>query len=172
MHPTRVLLAIATFGGYVAAQSSQWTVDQSCDAANIVEACINLISPRITACTKNGNDYECLCLQYTDLATCYNNCPSDPTASSIKNTIISYCGAYSATASTSSVATATGSSTGTSIGTSAGSGATATTTGGGSSGTPTSSSATSTSTNSGTVITPGYSYGAIAGLLAFAGALL
>lgn len=33
MHPTGVLLAIATFSGYVAAQSSQWTVDQSCDAA-------------------------------------------------------------------------------------------------------------------------------------------
>lgn len=141
---------------------------------------------------KNGNDYECLCLQYTDLATCYNNCPNDPSkschcllplcdiclanicltaASSIKNTIISYCGAYSATASTSSVATATGSSTRSSTGTSAGSDATATTTRGDSSA-ATSSSATSTSTNFGTVITPGYSYGAVAGLLAFAGALL
>lgn len=99
-----------------------------------------------------------------------NICPT--AASSIKNTIISYCGAYSATASTSSVATATGSSTKSSTGTSTGSGATATTTGDGSSATTTASSATSTSTNFGTVITPGYSYGAIAGLLAFAGALL
>lgn len=62
-----------------------------------VETCIKDRDPQIKACGRlypfevnvnlsdivltlsvEGNDYECLCNQYTALEACYNNCPNDP----------------------------------------------------------------------------------------------
>ncbi|KAL1636431.1 hypothetical protein SLS58_009784 [Diplodia intermedia] len=91
-----------------------------CDASNIVDACVAGIKPRTEAC--GGNDWSCLCSAYTDLATCYNNCPNDPTRSSVQNQVTQFCaaakastsskasGSATATSSSSGSATATGSS--------------------------------------------------------------
>ncbi|KAL1624458.1 hypothetical protein SLS54_003799 [Diplodia seriata] len=98
-----------------------------CDASNIVDACVAGIKPRTEAC--GGNDWSCLCSAYTDLATCYNNCPNDPTRSSVQNQVTQFCAAAKANSSSSSKssgsATATSSSSGSSSATGSSSSASA-----------------------------------------------
>ncbi|KAL1629189.1 hypothetical protein SLS56_005524 [Neofusicoccum ribis] len=61
---------------------------------SIVEACVSGIKPRTEDC--GGNDWSCLCSAYTDLLTCYNNCPNDPTRSSVNNQVTQFCAAAKA----------------------------------------------------------------------------
>ncbi|KAF1926037.1 uncharacterized protein M421DRAFT_7267 [Didymella exigua CBS 183.55] len=62
-----------------------------CAAQNIVDACVAGYQTRIEACQKNGNDWICLCDVYTDVYTCYNNCPDSADRAPVENTKISYC---------------------------------------------------------------------------------
>lgn len=42
----------------------------------VLDACIATEQAQINGCSLN--DYSCLCQQYGNLLTCYNNCPNDP----------------------------------------------------------------------------------------------
>jgi hypothetical protein len=42
----------------------------------VLDACIATEQAQINGCS--FNDYSCLCQQYGNLLTCYNNCPNDP----------------------------------------------------------------------------------------------
>ncbi|KAF2490912.1 hypothetical protein BU16DRAFT_530501 [Lophium mytilinum] len=87
-------LAFFATAGLVAAQTQSSAVmpkptTGTCDAQNIVDACVSGIQPQITAC--GGNDWICLCQQYTNLLTCYNNCPNDPKGATVQTQVTSYC---------------------------------------------------------------------------------
>ncbi|OAK95927.1 hypothetical protein IQ06DRAFT_56665 [Phaeosphaeriaceae sp. SRC1lsM3a] len=86
MHFSTAILALAATAGLVAAQTK-------CDAQNIVDACVSGYQSRIDACNKNGNDFICLCDVYTDVQTCYNNCPNSLEKPPVDNTVTSYCNA-------------------------------------------------------------------------------
>ncbi|KAF3039210.1 hypothetical protein E8E12_008226 [Didymella heteroderae] len=62
-----------------------------CAAQNIVDACVSGYKGRIDACNKNGNDWICLCDVYTDVLTCYNNCPDSKDRSPVQNQVTSFC---------------------------------------------------------------------------------
>jgi hypothetical protein len=62
-----------------------------CAAQNIVDACVTGYQARIDACNKKGNDWICLCDVYTDVLTCYNNCPDSNERSPVQNQVTSYC---------------------------------------------------------------------------------
>ena len=47
--------------------------------SRILDTCVSQLQPQISACA--GNDYACLCQQYGNLLTCYDNCPGDPARS-------------------------------------------------------------------------------------------
>lgn len=49
-----------------------------------------------------STDYDCLCTQYTNLLTCYNNCPNDSGVTTVQQQREQYCTAASAYPSTSS----------------------------------------------------------------------
>lgn len=88
-------LVLAAAAGLAAAQTktnaapTQSATSSSCDAQNILDTCKAGIQSQIDACT--GNDYMCLCDNYTNLLTCYNNCPNDPVKSSVQNQVTQYC---------------------------------------------------------------------------------
>jgi hypothetical protein len=42
----------------------------------VLDACIATEQAQINGCS--FTDYSCLCQQYGNLLTCYNNCPNDP----------------------------------------------------------------------------------------------
>jgi len=48
----------------------------TCDAQAVLDACKATEQAQINGCAPN--DYSCLCQQYGNLLTCYNNCPADP----------------------------------------------------------------------------------------------
>ncbi|WYZ41668.1 hypothetical protein EsH8_V_000563 [Colletotrichum jinshuiense] len=79
----KFFLPVALLVAAVAAQ------DPNCDAAPIVESCLTSERAKVTAC--NTDDYDCLCAAYQAVATCYNNCPKDPRASSAQGTVTTYC---------------------------------------------------------------------------------
>ncbi|KAJ8106486.1 hypothetical protein OPT61_g9505 [Boeremia exigua] len=62
-----------------------------CAAQNIVDACVDGYQQRISDCQKNGNDWICLCDVYTDVLTCYNNCPNSNERSPVQNQVTSFC---------------------------------------------------------------------------------
>jgi hypothetical protein len=90
---TAVLLA-STLAGLVAAQTSSAPAAQatgSCAAQNIVDACKTSIQSQIDKC--EANDWICLCDNYTNLLTCYNNCPGSNQAPPVQNQVTQYCNA-------------------------------------------------------------------------------
>src|ERR1700728_4526732 len=44
--------------------------------SRVLDACIATEQAQINGCSPS--DYSCLCQQYGNLLTCYNNCPNDP----------------------------------------------------------------------------------------------
>jgi len=167
--PSAIALALALAG---LASAQTWQVDHSCDAFNIVETCISQYGPRANACPPN--EYSCMCIEYTNLLTCYNNCPMDTNSSGIKSSVTSFCNAAAAASSASSMTntakptSGAGSST---VASSAptGSGSPTTTGAPSSSG---SSSSGSSSPNAALALTPAGTYGALAGVMAIAGIFL
>ncbi|KAI9691311.1 MAG: hypothetical protein M1820_009774 [Bogoriella megaspora] len=92
---TAIILAYA---GYAVAQTSTSSAasgssssSSSCDAQTILDTCVSQYKPQLDAC--GGNDWDCLCQSATNLKTCYNNCPNDPTGSSVQQQVTQYCDA-------------------------------------------------------------------------------
>ncbi|OJI97638.1 hypothetical protein ASPVEDRAFT_302118 [Aspergillus versicolor CBS 583.65] len=83
----------------------------SCDAQNILDACVESIQEQVDAC--GPNEWDCLCEQTNNMLTCYNNCPNDGSRTGIQQQRISYCNA-AGTLSTSSTRPATKTATATS----------------------------------------------------------
>ncbi|CAZ86345.1 unnamed protein product [Tuber melanosporum] len=137
-----------------------------------IETCISQYSPRVSGCSQN--DYSCLCVEYTNLLTCYNNCPKDTNSSGIKSSVTSFCNAAAAASSASALTNTAKSTSGTGSSTAASSAPTG-------SGSPTttkapssssSSSSGSGSSNAALALTPVGTYGALAGVMAIAGIFL
>ncbi|KAH8785331.1 hypothetical protein F5883DRAFT_534759 [Diaporthe sp. PMI_573] len=115
----------------------------SCQADFIVEDCLTSTQARQAEC--GTQDYTCQCAAYQAIATCYNNCPNDPRASTAQGQVTQFCALASQYASTN-----TPSATGSAAQTSSTGSATATATGSDSesSSTATSSSSSSSSSSS------------------------
>ncbi|KAH8902378.1 hypothetical protein BR93DRAFT_264420 [Coniochaeta sp. PMI_546] len=64
-----VLFPLAFLAAAVSAQST------ACAADYIVEACLGTTNGQLAACS--NNDYGCQCTAYTNILTCFNNCPND-----------------------------------------------------------------------------------------------
>ncbi|KAJ9665163.1 hypothetical protein H2201_004824 [Coniosporium apollinis] len=52
-------------------------------AETIVDACLASTQALADACP--GNDWVCLCTQYQNVLTCYNNCPNLPNRATVQN---------------------------------------------------------------------------------------
>lgn len=78
------------------------------DANSILDACMGTIQGQVNACA--SNDYGCLCTQYGNLLTCYDNCPMDIGATTVKQQRDQNCNAasvYGTTSTTYGTASAT-----------------------------------------------------------------
>jgi hypothetical protein len=84
-------------------------------ARSTLDVCIASIQGQINSCATN--DYSCLCTQYVNLITCYNNCPNDPNVGTAQQQRELNCNnasvygsttTYGTAAATSGAATATG----------------------------------------------------------------
>ncbi|KAH6617275.1 hypothetical protein F5144DRAFT_586043 [Chaetomium tenue] len=64
------LIPLAVMASSVMAQTTE------CGADYIVEACLTSETAKLNSC--GGKDYDCLCAQWKNILTCYNNCPNDP----------------------------------------------------------------------------------------------
>lgn len=62
-----------------------------CAAQNIVDACVSGYQERIKGCQKAANDWICMCDVYTDVLTCYNNCPDSNEKPPVQNQVTQYC---------------------------------------------------------------------------------
>ncbi|EEH41571.1 hypothetical protein PAAG_03134 [Paracoccidioides lutzii Pb01] len=82
--------------GLVAAQTSK--SPSSCDAQNILEACLQSTQALLKTCVPN--DWQCLCTQHTNVLTCYNNCPNDLGRHGAESSKIANCNAASQFATT------------------------------------------------------------------------
>jgi hypothetical protein len=78
-------------------------------APSILDACLLTIQGQVNSCL--STDYGCLCNQYQNLLTCYNNCPADPGVSTVQQQHEQYCAAASAYPSSTSTPVVTGSTT-------------------------------------------------------------
>jgi hypothetical protein len=58
---------------------------------SILDTCKEGIQKQIDAC--KGNDWMCLCDNYTNFLTCYNNCPNDAGKSPVQNQVTQFCAA-------------------------------------------------------------------------------
>ncbi|KAL5382304.1 hypothetical protein DPSP01_006701 [Paraphaeosphaeria sporulosa] len=63
--------------------------DFSICAQNIVDACVEQYDKQVDAC--GGNDYICLCDNYTNKLTCYNNCMGSEDRPPVQNQVTQFC---------------------------------------------------------------------------------
>ncbi|KAF4446926.1 phospholipase d1 protein [Fusarium austroafricanum] len=79
---------------FAAAASAQSTTDSGaaapsasgkCEAEYIVKRCLETENAKVEDC--KANDWDCLCASYEAVATCFNNCPDDPRASSAQSQV-------------------------------------------------------------------------------------
>ncbi|ORY12236.1 hypothetical protein BCR34DRAFT_600794 [Clohesyomyces aquaticus] len=91
----RFAVAVAALSsiGFAAAASSAAAAPSSsaCQAQNIVDACKVTIMNQVNACGQN--DWICMCDQYTNLLTCYNNCPDSAEKPPVQNQVTQFCNA-------------------------------------------------------------------------------
>ncbi|RMD40538.1 hypothetical protein DV735_g4585, partial [Chaetothyriales sp. CBS 134920] len=94
------LVALASLAAAQTATTSaaSTTTSSSCAAQNILDACIATIQGQINSCATT--DYSCLCTQYVNLLTCYNNCPSDVGVGTVQQLRQQNCNAASVYGST------------------------------------------------------------------------
>jgi len=149
---------LAATAGLAAAQSVTVTSSaavpstsspSNCAAQDILDACLTSTKAILASCA--ANDYGCLCDQYTNVLTCYNNCPDDPGRFGIQQEVTQNCAANKAYGTTSTIPKDTATkTTATSAAASTGTGTAVTTGfGTGSSSTGTSSGSASGSTHTG-----------------------
>ncbi|KAL5341723.1 hypothetical protein BJX70DRAFT_24769 [Aspergillus crustosus] len=114
------LSLLATTSVYVLAQDTPTSTTTaattqsttSCDAQNILDACIQSIQIQVENC--GPNEWDCLCEQTNNLLTCYNNCPLDPGRIGVQQQKVSYCNAAGITSTTTTTRASTTSTTATS----------------------------------------------------------
>jgi len=99
------LLSIASAQTTTLAVPSATPSSSGCQAQNIVDACRKTIQGQIDSC--KDNDWICLCEQYTNLLTCYNNCPESNERPPVQNQVTSFCNAAAPLKSSSSAEAAT-----------------------------------------------------------------
>ena len=88
------IIAFAALSSLVSAQSATGPANSAatgCAAQNIVDTCVAGYQDRIRACEAKSNDWVCLCDVYTDVLTCYNNCPESNSRSPVQNQVTSFC---------------------------------------------------------------------------------
>ncbi|KAL4785137.1 hypothetical protein BJX76DRAFT_325698 [Aspergillus varians] len=95
---------LATLSVCVLAQDTTSTATSthtasSCDAQNILDACVKSIQVQVDACS--SNEWDCLCEQTSNMLTCYNNCPGDGGRNGVQQQRLSYCNAAGQLSSTS-----------------------------------------------------------------------
>ncbi|KAL2111529.1 hypothetical protein VUR80DRAFT_9883 [Thermomyces stellatus] len=61
----------------------------SCDAEDIVEACLTSEQAKFDNC--DTTDYDCLCAAQQAIATCFNNCPDDSRAGDARGQVQIHC---------------------------------------------------------------------------------
>lgn len=88
MHSIRTIAILLATSGFAIGQSTSST---SCDAQNILEACLATTQVQVQAC--QPNEWQCLCDGYTSVQTCYGNCPGDPGKNGVDQQKIAYCNA-------------------------------------------------------------------------------
>ncbi|KAF2204789.1 hypothetical protein GQ43DRAFT_122631 [Delitschia confertaspora ATCC 74209] len=97
-----VMLASAGFAAAQTATAAAPAAQSSCAAQYIVDKCKKMIQAQIDDC--EPLDWVCKCDQYTNLLTCYNNCPDSQEKYPVQNSVTQYCAAAApAKASMSSV---------------------------------------------------------------------
>ncbi|PGH30034.1 hypothetical protein GX50_07190 [[Emmonsia] crescens] len=62
-----------------------------CDAQNILDACVKSTKAILESCPVQ--DWDCLCTQYNNVLTCYNNCPADQGRFAIESSKVANCNA-------------------------------------------------------------------------------
>ncbi|TQS36773.1 hypothetical protein Golomagni_02764 [Golovinomyces magnicellulatus] len=60
-----------------------------CAAQPVLELCLSSTSAIASSCV--STDYSCLCQKYTDVLTCFNNCPDDVRRASTLSSQSAYC---------------------------------------------------------------------------------
>ncbi|KAL6866009.1 hypothetical protein ACO1O0_002109 [Amphichorda felina] len=65
------------------------TGDSDCLADYVVARCLETETPKAQDC--DFSDKECLCIAYSSISTCYNNCPKDPRSFSARRLASNYC---------------------------------------------------------------------------------
>ncbi|KIW52794.1 hypothetical protein PV05_08414 [Exophiala xenobiotica] len=111
-------LLLASFASLVAAQTatssaSTSTTSSSCAAQNILDACKATIQGQVNSCSQT--DYSCLCTQYGNLLTCYNNCPNDAGVFTVQQQREQNCNAASVYGTTTTLGTASATQTSASL---------------------------------------------------------
>lgn len=72
--------------------------------SSILEACKATIQGQINSC--QSNDYSCLCENYGNMLTCYNNCPNDIGVTTVQQQRDQNCNAASVYGTTTKYGTA------------------------------------------------------------------
>lgn len=103
-----IIFAIANLAAAQSVPSATPTASQ-CDAQNILDACLK--STKITLNLCEQQDYSCLCTQWNNVLTCYNNCPADQGRYGVESSKQANCNAASLLSSASKTASITSSST-------------------------------------------------------------
>jgi cobalamin biosynthesis Mg chelatase CobN len=62
---------------------------KACEAQYILDRCLVTEKVKVDDC--GALDYDCQCAAYQAIATCYNNCPNDVSASSAQNQVKIFC---------------------------------------------------------------------------------
>ncbi|PGG99666.1 hypothetical protein AJ79_08440 [Helicocarpus griseus UAMH5409] len=108
--PTFLVFFFFAAASIAAAQDDKKTstVGTGCAAQNILEACIKSTKAILATC--GTNDWDCLCTHYTNVLTCYNNCPNDDGRFGVQSSQTANCNAakqYGTSTSISQTASAT-----------------------------------------------------------------
>ncbi|OAX80051.1 hypothetical protein ACJ72_05623 [Emergomyces africanus] len=63
----------------------------NCAAQYILDACVKSTTSILASCPVQ--DWDCLCTQYNNVLTCYNNCPGDPGRFAVESSKVANCNA-------------------------------------------------------------------------------
>ncbi|OJD19963.1 hypothetical protein AJ78_00157 [Emergomyces pasteurianus Ep9510] len=86
-----IFLIVANVNVAVAQDKPKNGNASNCAAQNILDACVKSTTSILNSCPVQ--DWECLCTQYTNVLTCYNNCPGDPGRFAVDSSKVANCNA-------------------------------------------------------------------------------